>query len=167
MWGSVSAELLLLRKRVGVWVLLGIWVLLALIFGYVFPYITYVSGGTFAGPDDGQSQLVDMLPATVIDNVIVGFPFFGGALVLMLGVLAVGSEYGWGTLKTILTQRPGRGRVFAAKLLALGLVLVPFVVFAFATAAVSSALIAWREGAAMDWPSVAAIVEAMAAGWFV
>ena len=45
----------------------------------------------------------------------------------MLGVFALGSEYGWGTLKTLFTQRPGRLRVFAAKLAALGIVLVPFV----------------------------------------
>ena len=38
----------------------------------------------------------------------------------MLGVFALGSEYSWDTLKTLFTQRPGRLRVFAAKLAALG-----------------------------------------------
>lgn len=167
MLGSVSAELLLLRKRVGVWVLLGIWVLLAIVFGYAFPYVTYVTGGDFAGPDDGQSNLAEMLPAQLIDTNIAGFPFFGGALVLMLGVLAVGSDYGWGTPKTILTQRPGRLRVFAAKLLALGVALVPFVLLTFAAAALSSGLIAWREGAPMAWPSALDLLQAMGAGWLV
>ena len=37
----------------------------------------------------------------------------------MLGVFALGSDYGWDTLKTLFTQRPGRLRVFAAKLAAL------------------------------------------------
>ena len=41
-----------------------------------------------------------------------GFPFFGGVLALMLGVLTLGSEYGWGTLRTLFTQGPGRLRVF-------------------------------------------------------
>src|SRR5215204_5125156 len=167
MLGSVSAELLLLRKRVGVWVLLGIWVLLALTFAYIFPYVTYVTGGDFADPGDGQSELVEMLPERLIDVVISGFPFFGGALALMLGVLAVGSEYGWGTLKTTFTQRPGRLHVFAAKLLALGVVLVPFVLLPFAAAALSSGLIAWREDAAMSWPSALDLVQAMGAGWLV
>ena len=37
----------------------------------------------------------------------------------ILGVLSVGSEFGWGTWKTLLTQRPGRLTVFGAKLVAL------------------------------------------------
>lgn len=166
MLGSVSAELLLLRKRVGVWVLLGIWFALAIIFGYVFPYISYISGNTFGGPD-GAASLAEMLPAQMIDTTISGFPFFGGALVLMLGVLAAGSDYSWNTPKTILTQGPGRVRVFTAKLLAIGVALIPFVLVAFGGAAVSSALIAWREGGALDWPSVFDLAQATGAGWLV
>jgi ABC-type transport system involved in multi-copper enzyme maturation permease subunit len=43
----------------------------------------------------------------------------------MLGVF--GSEYGWDTLRTLFTQRPGRLQVLAAKLAALAIALVPFV----------------------------------------
>ena len=59
--GSVSAELLLLRKRVGVWVLLGIWFAFAVVFGYVFPYISYVTGNTFGVHVDAVS-VAEMLP---------------------------------------------------------------------------------------------------------
>ena len=38
-----------------------------------------------------------------------GLPMFGGALVLILGALAVGSGYGWGTWKTVFTTGPRRG----------------------------------------------------------
>ena len=166
MLGSVSAELLLLRKRVGVWVLLGIWFTLAVIFGYVFPYVSYVTDNTFGGPDEATS-LAEMLPAQLIDTTISGFPFFGGALVLMLGVLAAGSDYAWSTPKTILTQGPSRVRVFAAKLLAIGIALIPFVLVAFGGAAVSSALIAWREGGPLNWPSVFDLAQAAGTGWLV
>ena len=165
LWGSVSAELLLLRKRVGVWVLLGIWTLLAITFSYVFPYITYVTGSEF-GPDE-QSTLAEMLPAQLIDTTIAGFPFFGGALTLILGVLAIGSDYGWGTLKTLYTQGPSRIRVFTAKLLALGIALVPFVLGPFAVNAAGTALIAWQENGAMDWPSVLEFAQTFGAGWLV
>ena len=43
----------------------------------------------------------------------------------MVGVLAVGSDYGWDTLKTLLIQRPGRMRVFGAKVAAVAVTLVP------------------------------------------
>ena len=54
---------------------------------------------------------------------------FGGALVLILGALAVGSGYGWGTWKTVFTQGPSRPAAFGGTLVAL-LVLVAGLVLA-------------------------------------
>ena len=42
---------------------------------------------------------------------------FGGALVLILGALAVGSGYGWGTWKTVFTQGPSGAAAVAGLLL--------------------------------------------------
>src|ERR687896_2684844 len=108
-----------------------------------------------------------MLPEQLVGNVLVGFPFFGGVLILILGVLTLGSDYGWGTLKTLFTQRPSRLRVFAAKLGALGIVLVPFVLALFAAGTVASYVIAQIEGAPVDWPSAWLLVRALAAGWLI
>ena len=69
----------------------------------------------------------------------------------MLGVLTVGSEYGWGTLKTLFTQGPGRLRVFAAKLIAVAAVLLVFVLVVYVLAAVASWAIAVNEGAEVAW----------------
>jgi ABC-2 type transport system permease protein len=96
-----------------------------------------------------------------------GFPFFGGVLALMLGVLTFGSEYGWGTLRTLFIQRPGRLRVFAAKLLALAVALVPFVLVVFAVGALASSTIALREGADIALPSAWLVVQGLAAGWLI
>jgi ABC-2 type transport system permease protein len=96
-----------------------------------------------------------------------GFPFFGGVLALQLGVLTVGSEYGWGTLKTLFTQRPGRLRIFAAKLLALAVTLVPFVLVVYALGALSGYVIALREGAEVVWPSTWLLLRGLGAGWLI
>jgi ABC-type transport system involved in multi-copper enzyme maturation permease subunit len=82
-------------------------------------------------------------------------------------VLAFGSDYGWNTLKTLLTQRSGRLGVLGSKLAALAVGLVPFVAMIFFTGAVASYLIAGVEGVATAWPSTWEIVRALAAGWFV
>jgi ABC-2 type transport system permease protein len=156
---SVTAELLILRKRAATWILLGIWTLLGVFFAYVVPYAL--------DPEDSPVGLVEFLPESLAGNLIAGFPFFGGVFALMLGVFAVGSEYGWGTLKTLFTQRPTRLRVFAAKLLALGIVLVPFVLALFAAGAVASYVIAQIEDAAVTWPSAWLLVRAMGAGWLI
>ncbi len=60
----------------------------------------------------------------------------------VLGVLAVGTEYGTGMIRTTLTAVPDRGRVFAAKALVVGgFTLVLGEVFAFATFAVGQAML--------------------------
>jgi ABC-2 type transport system permease protein len=157
---SVAAELLVMRKRLSTWILLGIWTLLALVFAYVVPYITYLNGAS-------REPLTDQLPQHLVGTLMGGFPFFGGVLALQLGVLTFGSEYGWGTLKTLFTQRPGRLRIFTSKLLAVGATLVPFVIVVFALGALASYAIALREGADVAWPSAWLLLRGLGAGWLI
>jgi ABC-2 type transport system permease protein len=159
---SITAELLVVRKRSSTWILLGIWSALAVLFAYVIPYVEYLNE---SGPR--QTSLEQLLPAEFAGNLVGGFPFFGGVFALMLGVLGLGSEYAWGTLKMLFIQREGRLHVFGAKLVALGAVLVPFVLVVFVLGAGVSYLIALREGGAVEWPSAWLLVRAMGAGWLI
>ncbi len=163
MIGSVAAELLVLRKRTGVWTLLAIWTALAVFFAYALPYVSFLNNGSTAA----RSVPADILPVQLVGTLIVGFPFFGGAIALILGVLAVGSDYDWGTLKTLFIQGPGRMQVFAAKLAALGIVLVPFVLTVFAAGAASSLLIAWWDSASLSPPSAWTVLRAFAGAWLI
>lgn len=163
MMRSVAAELLVLRKRTSTWVLMAIWVTLAMLFSYLLPYLTY--GGSTEAPT--QVPLAGLLPQSLDDTLLTGFPFFGGVFALMLGVLAIGSEYGWDTLKTLFTQRAGRLKMFAAKLAAVALGLIPFVLVVFVAGAVASYFIAQAEGAEILWPSARSLMGALAAGWFI
>jgi ABC-2 type transport system permease protein len=160
---SVAAELLVTRKRASTWILMGIWVLLGMMFAYITPYLS-ISGGAQGQP---QPSLAVLLPDRLADNLLGGFPFFGGVIALMLGVLAVGSEYGWDTLKTLLTQRAGRLWMFAAKLAALAVALMPFVLAMFAAGALASLAVARAEDEAVAWPPVGELVRGLAAGWFI
>jgi ABC-2 type transport system permease protein len=93
---NVTAELLVLRKRAATWILLGIWTALGIFFGYVIPYAL--------DPEDSPAGVEQFLPGSLAGNLLEGFPFFGGVFALMLGVFALGSEYGWDTLKTLFTR---------------------------------------------------------------
>jgi ABC-2 type transport system permease protein len=159
MMRAVTAELLVLRKRAATWILLGIWTFLGIFFAYVIPYAL--------DPEDSPVGVTEFFPQSLAGNLISGFPFFGGVFALMLGVFAFGSEYGWGTLKTLFTQRPGRLRVFAAKLAALGLMLVPFVLALFAAGAIASAVIAGIEDAPASFPPAWLLLRAIGAGWLI
>jgi ABC-2 type transport system permease protein len=169
MLASYRAELLKLRKRSAVWVLFGAGLVLSLIFGYVLPYLGYVTG-------DGNQQtdgipraevLRGVLPERVLDNTIGGFPVFAGALALVLGAVVVGSEYTWGTLKTILTQRPGRGALLGGQLLGLLTAVAVWVLGIFAACSLCSIGIAAKEGAAMNWPGPLDLLQGLAGGWLV
>ena len=161
--GGIAAELLVLRKRTSTWILLGVWILLGMMFAYLLPYLTLRGGAD--GPT--QPPLAALLPEGLTGQLLGGFPFFGGVIALMLGVLAIGSDYGWDTLKTLLMQRSGRLRVLSAKLVALAAGLVPFVLGIFAAGAIGSYAIARAEGAAIEWPSAWDLVRALAAGWLI
>jgi ABC-2 type transport system permease protein len=169
MSGSYVAELVKLRKRSTTWVLFGTAMVLSLTFGYLIPYLGYVSGD-----DNIQTQgvpraqvLADMLPGGVVGNAIGGFPVFAGALALVLGALMVGSEYGWGTVKTVLTQGPGRFVVLAAQLAALVTVLAGWVLGNFASSALASTAIAVAEGQSLNWPGPVSLLTGAGAGLLV
>jgi ABC-type transport system involved in multi-copper enzyme maturation permease subunit len=161
--GSIAAQILVLRKRTSTWILMGIWVLLGIMFSHLLPYLTYRGGAD--GPT--QPSLPALLPEGLAENLLAGFPFFGGVFALMLGVLAIGSDYGWDTLKTLLTQRAGRLRLLFAKVVAIGVALVPFVLVLFVVGAGASYAIASAEDAAVQWPSAWELVRSSATSWFI
>jgi ABC-2 type transport system permease protein len=169
MLGSYRAEILKLRKRSAVWVLFGAGLVLSLIFGYLLPYVAYTTG------DDTPSTtgvprteiLRGMLPERVIDNTIGGYPIFAGALALVLGAIVIGGEYTWGTLKTVLTQRPRRLTILSAQFLALGTMIALWVLGIFTACALCSVGIAAAENGATNWPSIGDLLQGLAGGWLV
>ena len=70
----------------------------------------------------------------------------------LLGALTIGSEYSWGTLKTILTQRPGRLSLTGGKFLALAPILLGFSFGALVVGLIGSLLYAAIAGASASQP---------------
>ncbi|MGH3900393.1 MAG: ABC transporter permease [Pseudonocardiaceae bacterium] len=165
----LSAELLKLRKRPATWIIVGVWLAMNLAFGYLIPYLIYRTG-SFTGPDGAavsEQLLAGVLPAGLVTNVLSGYPLFGGALVLILGALMTGGEYGFGTLKTLLTQRPRRVEVLGGALAALAVVVLALVVASFVISAGASSVIAAVESAPGAFPPVADLARGLASGWLI
>jgi ABC-type transport system involved in multi-copper enzyme maturation permease subunit len=157
---SIFAELQMLWKRPGTWVLLGIWLLMAMMFGYVIPYIN--RDDAFTG-----GNLQDLLPANVGSNTLAGYPFFGGVMVLILAVMTFGSDYGWNVNKTLLTQRAGRLQVFGSKIGALAVSLIPFVVVVFAASIGASEIVALLESESAALDDAGSMIKGMLAAWMI
>lgn len=164
---SLIAELLLLRRRAANWTILGFWSFMAILFSYLLPYYAFTSGISFHDRGAGAVLLIALLPRNLVINIMNGFPFFGGTMVLILGVLSMGSEFSWGTLTPVFTQRAGRLRVFCSKMLSLAIALVPFVLSVFVLGFMASTAIALREGQTLELPPLAALLKGMGAAWII
>jgi ABC-2 type transport system permease protein len=166
---SARAELLRLRRWPACWVLIGVWFALDLTFVYVFNYIAYRTG-TDSGPAEGVPRaqlLADLMPGAVPVAAVQGTPLFGGAILLILGALTVGSGYGWGTWKTVLTQGPGRGTAFGGTLVVLALTVVALVLATFALDLGVSSLLAVVESQPVQLPSIGELAEGAGTGALV
>ena len=161
---SFRAELAKLVRRPASWLLLAITLVLSLVFTYVFPYAS-IAGGT-DGPNTDRT-LPMLLPDHLVGNSLGGLPVFLGAIVLILGVLVVGGEYGWGTWKTVLSQGPSRLEVYAGKLLALAVAALVVVLSVFVLGAVAAALIAAAESQPVTWPGAGDLLTGIGAGWLI
>lgn len=176
MKSSFAAEVLKLRKRTATWVLLLVLFLAVVLGGYVGLY------GILLGPNDpssasGDSRTVGdlnpeifqaLLPEKVLVNTLLVVSQFGGNVVaLIFGALAFGSEYNWGTLKTVLSRRPGKLKMFAGKIFAVLVYFALFSALALVAGGLCSYTIASIEEKSVEWPEVWSIVKAFGAGWVI
>ncbi|MGH3147333.1 MAG: ABC transporter permease [Rubrobacter sp.] len=178
MGASFLAELLKIRKRPATWVLVLVWVVIVILFGYFFTY-AFVANPPPPPEDtpqevqaqieaDTETQLQALLPENLLEQMFGGNVFgLGAAIVLILGAMVAGSEYGWGTFKTVLSQRPRKLAVLSGKVLALAVFLIVFVLLGLAAGAASSFVVAQLEEAAVEWPVWREVLRGLGAGTLI
>jgi ABC-2 type transport system permease protein len=160
---STRAELRRLLRWPATWVLGGVWATLNILFTYVFDWISYRTGET-TGPSEAGVQLKDLLPGAIPDVLAQGMPMFGGAIVMILGALAVGSGYGWGTWKTVYTQGPSRAVSFGGTLVAVAVLVAGLVLVTVGVDLGMSALIAAVEGGSLALPAFGPLATSYGGG---
>ncbi len=161
----VRAELAKQAGRPANWMLLGIAVALNLTFAYLIPYAGYLGADTTA--PNADRGLTSMLPAMFPANVLGGLPIFVGALVLVFGVLASGSEYSFGSWKTLLVLEPSRTRLLAAKAVTVLVGAVTMILVLGATSALTSAVIATLADSPITWPGYAEMGRSLGAATLI
>ncbi|MEV4129863.1 ABC transporter permease [Nocardia sp. NPDC049707] len=163
---STKAEMLRLRKWPAFWIILGTWILLNLTFAYLFNYLAYSSGDmkTMSNGMPKDVLLHQMLPAAVPEVFTQGMAMFGGALMLILGALTIGSGYGWGTWKTVLTQGPSRANVIGGALIGLAVTVIGLVCVAFVVDIGVASIIATSRSQSLAWPGLGQAVNGIVTG---
>ncbi|MEU3015414.1 ABC transporter permease [Nocardia asteroides] len=166
LWASLRAESIRLGRWPTFWIVLGVWILLNLTFAYLFNYLAYTSGESGAMADGLPRDVLlgQLMPAAVPEVFTQGMAMFGGALMLILGALAVGSGYGWGTWKTVFTQGPSRQAAVGGLLVGLLVVVIALVGVAFAVDLGVASLIAVSEGQPLVLPSLEQSVLGIGSG---
>jgi ABC-2 type transport system permease protein len=160
---STRAELRRLLRWPVTWVLAVVWALLNVLFGYVFNWISYRTGDA-SGPVDPGSAADFLVPQAVPHVLVQGMPIFGGAIVLILGGLAVGSGYGWGTWKTVYTQGPSRTAAFGGTLAALLVLTIGLVLAMVGIDLAMSSLIVAIEGLPSALPGFGELARSYGGG---
>ncbi|HUZ89039.1 MAG TPA: ABC transporter permease [Candidatus Acidoferrales bacterium] len=169
MTSSFAAELFKLRHRPAVWILGGILLALTVLLGYVIFWIVLShppAHAQFPPHYDRVAAKAVFYPQNVVRAVLGnGGAVGGGALCMILGVLAVGSEYGWETLKTVLTQRPSRLGSFFGRALAVTLLTLVFVVAVYIVAIIVGVILVSVDGRPLRWPDSGTLLKGLGATW--
>jgi ABC-type transport system involved in multi-copper enzyme maturation permease subunit len=168
MLAAFRGELFKVIRRPGVWVLVIVLLVLAILIGYAITWLIY----TF--PPKGASQglpagttlsdfKVTLYPGNFVRETLSQWGVLGGVFALIVGVLMQGSEYGWGTIKTLYTQRSGRLTMLFGKVAALAVVVFVMVIALFGVDAASSTVVALIDGKTIAYPDATTIVKAVVA----
>lgn len=156
---ALASESLLLRKRPAPYVTGGVWVLLVVGFAFLVPYVIYLSLGA---TEPGRDNLLNiLLPPQAHHTAVGSYPMFGGAILIIFGILAAGAEAHWGTWKVRFTQGPSRTQVMLSKFVVAGVAAALIALTALVGAVIASAGIAMIAGRPVSgWAGVPEFVTA-------
>ncbi|WP_017573695.1 ABC transporter permease subunit [Nocardiopsis halotolerans] len=158
MIAALNSELLLLRRRTAPYAVGTAWVVMVVCFAFLIPYIVYLNLETAA---EREQILRILLPASVGSTAVSSYPLFGGALMLVLGVLLTGSEYRWRTWTVRLSQGPNRTQVVSAKFGAGAIAACLIAVAAMLASVAAAAVISVATGQPMTWPAVTDLLASL------
>jgi len=172
MLAAFRGELFKVVRRPGVWVLVIVLLVLAILIGYAITWLIYTfpPKGASQGLAPGQTLAefkVTLYPANFVRETLGQWGVLGGVFALIVGVLMQGSEYGWGTIKTLYTQRSGRLTMLFGKVAALAVVVFVMVIALFAVDAASSTVVALVDGKTLSYPDANTILKAVVACFLI
>jgi ABC-2 type transport system permease protein len=172
MLAAFRGELFKLVRRPAVWVLIILLLVLAVGLGYFITYLidTFAPASASRGLPPGTKLSdfkVALYPQNFVKDTFSTWGSLGGVFALIMGVLVQGSEYGWGTIKTLFTQRYGRLTMLFGKLSALAVLVLVMVVALFAIDAVASLVVVTIDGKAVEFPAADVILKAIGAGFLI
>jgi len=120
---------------------------------------------THAGSSETPVSILSLYPGNFVNNAMgAGFPL-GAAMAIVLGAILSGSDYSWGTLKTVLTQGPGRLTSWTGRVIVFMAWMAILTLVMFAVGAGYSVVIAATQNQGIVWPATIDIVKGLGTMW--
>ena len=166
---ALRAEWFKLVRRRAMWVTIGLMLVLAVGIEYVLVYVvaTHPPASASRAGDTLAGARIALYPASVIKKSVANDSGLIGIFALIVGVLAQGSEYSWGTVKTALVQLPGRVSLVFGQLGSLALLILVMALALFAVNALSSYIIGSLDSQSSGWPPALDFVKGIGAAWLI
>ena len=108
-----------------------------------------------------------LYPASVIKKSVANVSSLIGIFAVIVGVLAQGSEYSWGTVKTAWVQLPGRIPIVVGQLASLALFSLIMAFGLIAVDSLASYLIGSLDSQSSNWPPALDFLKGIGADWLI
>ncbi|HEY1420872.1 MAG TPA: ABC transporter permease [Candidatus Dormibacteraeota bacterium] len=114
------------------------------------------------------TSVLTLYPDQLVNFVMgAGFPI-GAAIAIVLGAIFTGSEYPWGTTKTMFTQGPGRLTTWAGRVVTFAGLTAILTLVLFVVGAACSIVVASFQGHTLtSWPAMIDVAKGFGAMWLV
>lgn len=166
---AFRAEWFKLSRRPAVWVTIGLLLALTLGIGYLVSYL--VASHPPSGPAGSAHQLASLrsglYPSALLPKALANANTLDAVFALIVGALAQGSEYGWGSVKTARIQLPGGVAILAGQLLAVSLLMLVATLLVFVGGGAASCAIAVADGHPIVFPSIPEVAGGIGAEWLI
>lgn len=172
---QLRSDLFRMRRRWMPLIMLGLiviapFVIYFLIWASVNAQLQAIKAGTIPPPAGGTApleQTLRQLTPEVADRfgvaLVVGFGTF---MLIVFAASHVGTEFGWGTLRTLLAHGASRGGFIGAKAVSLVLYDAAFVVVGTIAAIAASYAVSAVAGLSTQGPDIGAVAQAAAKGGY-
>ncbi|WP_158645487.1 ABC transporter permease subunit [Stackebrandtia albiflava] len=162
----MSAELYGIRHRGSFTVVSVVWLLQIVLFAYLANYIVSLTVAELPA-DQIQAMKDGLAPSAVAAAVVGSLPMYGGPVMIILGALIGAGDERSGMLRTVLSRFPERGRLVAAKLVALTALILVLMAVTFVVAFLCGLAVSLIEGTQWSFPSLADTAAGLGAAWLI
>ena len=168
-FAAIRAEWFKAVRRPAMWITIVLLLAVSVGLEYILVYVvaTHPPPSSSNLGDTFKNLRLDLYPDALIRKSLANAVGLYGIFPLIVGVLVQGSEFAWGTVKTVYVQRPGRVGIVVGQLVAIALLTLLTAIALFAVNAGAAYLLARIDSVNATWLAAGDLIKGVAAAWLI